>query len=105
MTRTQLLAGVIATVALLFAPEAAAQNCAALTARFQPKLGSGYTSSVIATGLRSPRHIAIDSAGNLLVAEGGSGSVIRLVLKENADGTVCVQSSAALTNDRSVSSG
>ncbi|KAK0614683.1 soluble quino protein glucose/sorbosone dehydrogenase [Immersiella caudata] len=105
MTRTQALVGIIATMAFLFAPEVAAQNCAALTARFQPKLGSGYTSNVIATGLRSPRHIAIDSAGNLLVAEGGSGSVIRLVLKENADGTVCVQSSAALTTDRSTNHG
>jgi len=98
----QVAIGVLAALASLFLHEAAAQNCAALTARFQPKLGSGYKSSVIATGLRSPRHIVVDSAGNLLVAEGGSGSVRRLVLKDNGD-SVCVESNTALTNDRSVS--
>jgi glucose/arabinose dehydrogenase len=83
------------------AQEVAAQSCIAATGRFQPKMGTGYKSAAIATGLQSPRHIVIDAAGNLLVAEGNSGSVRRLVLKETGD-TVCVVSNTALTNDRSV---
>lgn len=100
MPRMQVVVGALAALVSFFIPEVSAQNasCAALTARFAPKLGKGYTSAVIATGLRSPRHIVIDTAGNLLVAEGGSSSVRRLVLKENDDGTVCVTSNAVLTS-------
>ncbi|OIW26202.1 soluble quino protein glucose dehydrogenase [Coniochaeta ligniaria NRRL 30616] len=81
-----------------------AQTCAAVTGRYQPKMGSGYKSAVIATGLQQPRHIVVDTAGNLLVAEGGSGSVRRLVLKEQGE-TVCVASNTAVTNDRSTNHG
>lgn len=97
-------AGLVVLAALLV-PEAAAQACSGVTARFQPRMGTGYRAAVIATGLRQPRHIVVDTAGNLLVAEGGSGSVMRLVLRENADGTVCVASSKALTSDRSTNHG
>lgn len=95
---------VISSAALvwLLVAEAAAQNCAAVTSRFQPKMGPGYQVRVIATGLRSPRHIRIDSAGNLLVAEGGTATVRRLVLKEQG-GNVCVSSNTALTPVQSVS--
>ncbi|KAL8403075.1 hypothetical protein RB594_008361 [Gaeumannomyces avenae] len=85
-----------AALVWLLAQGAAAQNCQAVTGRFQPKVGQGYKVNAIATGLRSPRHIVVDTAGNLLVAEGGSGSVKRLVLTEN-NGNVCVKSSSAIT--------
>jgi glucose/arabinose dehydrogenase len=98
MPRMQVVVGALAALASLLIPGVSAQNCTALTARFAPKLGNGYTSAVIATGLRSPRHIVIDAAGNLLVAEGGSSSVRRLVLKENDDGTVCVTSNEVLAS-------
>lgn len=101
MAQIRHLAAVLLILALCTTQEVAAQTCTAMTGRFQPKMGSGYKSAVIATGLRSPRHIVVDTAGNLLVAEGGSGSVRRLVLKEQGD-TVCVVSNAAITNDRSV---
>ncbi|EHA52621.1 hypothetical protein MGG_04936 [Pyricularia oryzae 70-15] len=97
---------VISSAALvwLLVAEAAAQNCAAVTSRFQPKMGPGYQVRVIATGLRSPRHIRIDSAGNLLVAEGGTATVRRLVLKEQG-GSVCVSSNTALTPVQSTNHG
>lgn len=84
--------------------DAAAQQCSAVTGRFQAKMGSGYQARAIATGLRSPRHIRIDSAGNLLVAEGGSGTVRRLVLTEQG-GNVCVSSNTALTPAQSTNHG
>ena len=98
------LMGIIALAGfsfLGFVPEVAGQSCQTTTGRYQPQMSSGYRVSVLATGLAQPRHIAIDSAGNLLVAEGNSGSVQRLVLAENGE-NVCVTSKTALTSDRSV---
>jgi glucose/arabinose dehydrogenase len=90
------LAGVVALTSM-FVPEAAAQSCSGVTGRFQPKMGSGYKSSVLATGLRNPRHIVVDTAGNLLVAEGGTQGVRRLVLQEQGD-IVCVQSNTQIAS-------
>lgn len=94
------LLGVLVSTLLLL-PAVSAQGCAAVTSRFSPRMGSGYTARVIATGLSQPRHIALDSAGNLLVAEGGSGSVRRLVLRDDGS-NVCVASTSVVTSDRSV---
>ena len=102
MTRIQLAVAALAALASWFVEDGAAQSCSGVSGRYQARMGTGYRSSVIATGLRSPRHIVVDTAGNLLVAEGGSGSVRRLVLTEQS-GSVCVQSNTAITNDRSVS--
>jgi glucose/arabinose dehydrogenase len=90
------LAGVVALVSV-FAPEVAAQSCSGVTGRYQPKMGSGYRYSVLATGLRQPRHIVVDSAGNLLVAEGGSQGVRRLVLQDQGN-IVCVQSNTQIVS-------
>ncbi|KAK0710840.1 hypothetical protein B0H67DRAFT_646266 [Lasiosphaeris hirsuta] len=54
----------------------------------------GTILGAIATGLSSPRHIVIDTAGNLL----------RLVLKDDGT-TVCVTSKTAVTKDRSTNYG
>jgi glucose/arabinose dehydrogenase len=101
MARIHSIFVALASLASFMAQDVTAQSCAAVSGRYQPKMGSGYKSSVIATGLRSPRHIVVDTAGNLLVAEGGSGSVRRLVLKEQGD-TVCVQSSTTLSTSVSL---
>ncbi|KAG7293886.1 hypothetical protein NEMBOFW57_003946 [Staphylotrichum longicolle] len=90
------LTGVVVLASMLI-PEAAAQSCSGVTGRYQPKMGSGYRSSVLATGLRQPRHIVVDSAGNLLVAEGGSQGVRRLVLQDNGN-IVCVQSNTQIVS-------
>lgn len=86
----------VAALTALFISEVAAQSCPGVNSRFQPRMGSGYRFSLLATGLRQPRHITIDSAGNLLVAEGGSQSVRRLVLQDQGN-IVCVQSNTQLS--------
>lgn len=88
------LAGVVALSSMLAAP-VSGQSCSGVTGRFQPKMGSGYRYSVLATGLRNPRHIAVDSAGNLLVTEGATQGVRRLVLEDQGD-IVCVQSNTQI---------
>ena len=80
-----------------------AGECAGVTSRNIPKMGAGYKTSVLATGLRTPRGIAFDTAGNLLVAEQQGGGIRRLTLKDDGD-TVCVDTSKALISDGSVSS-
>lgn len=88
----------VAALALL-TPEANAQvagTCSGVTGRYTPRMGAGYKYSVLATGLRQPRHIAIDSAGNLLVAEGSAQSIRRIVLREQGD-IVCAQSNSQLS--------
>ncbi|KAK3356822.1 hypothetical protein B0T25DRAFT_630036 [Lasiosphaeria hispida] len=80
-------------------------GCAVLHLRQRalPAPGGGGAQDAIAAGLSSPRHVVIDTAGNLLVAEGGSGSVQRLVLKD--DGTSVCVTSKSVTKDRSTSHG
>jgi glucose/arabinose dehydrogenase len=95
------LTALLATLFLLLT-SVAAQNCMAATGRFKPKMASGFKSSVIASGLRTPRGIAQDSEGNLLIAEQAGGSIRRLVLKENGD-EVCVVSSTTLVSGGTVS--
>ncbi|KAH6615740.1 soluble quino protein glucose/sorbosone dehydrogenase [Chaetomium sp. MPI-SDFR-AT-0129] len=93
------LTGAVALTTML-ASEVKAQaagTCSGVTGRFEPKLGEGYTYSVLATGLTSPRHIVIDSEGNLLVAEAGTQSVTRLVLEDQED-IVCVASSSEVAS-------
>jgi glucose/arabinose dehydrogenase len=87
------LAGVLALTGLFDA--VTAQSCSGVTGRYQPKMGSGYRVSVLASGLRQPRHIVVDSAGNLLVAEGGSTGVRRLVLQDNGN-IVCASSNTQI---------
>ncbi|KAK4098069.1 soluble quino protein glucose dehydrogenase [Parathielavia hyrcaniae] len=96
MGHLSILAGLTALASIL-AHQVAAQSCPGVTARFQPKMGSGYRYSVLATGLRQPRHIAVDSAGNLLVAEGGTQGVRRLVLQDQGN-IVCVQSNTQIVS-------
>ncbi|KAK3377276.1 soluble quino protein glucose/sorbosone dehydrogenase [Lasiosphaeria ovina] len=104
MTRFSFAVRGVAALAWLPSDAAAQSACPGVTSRLSPKMGSGYKVNVLASGLQNPRHIAVDSAGNLLVAEGGSGSVQRLVLKEQGD-IVCVQSKSALTSDQSTNHG
>lgn len=53
----------------------------------KPTVASGYRMALVATGLTSPRSIQFDSAGNLLVAESGSG-VSSLAFQD--DGGTCL---------------
>jgi glucose/arabinose dehydrogenase len=81
----------LAAAATWLAAQVAGQGCAAVRSNITPKMASGYRSAVIATGLRGPRHIVVDTAGNLLVAEQQGGNVKRLVLQDSGQ-DVCVAS-------------
>ncbi|KAH8897906.1 soluble quino protein glucose dehydrogenase [Thozetella sp. PMI_491] len=85
--------------ALLLAllPHAAAQ-CSGVTGKSNQKMGSGYTSSILATGLGTPRGIAMDTEGNLLVAEQQGGRVRRLSLTDEGS-NVCVSANKVLINE------
>ncbi|KAK3373654.1 soluble quino protein glucose/sorbosone dehydrogenase [Lasiosphaeria ovina] len=82
---------------MLVLPLAAAQ-CSGVSKTSNQKLASGYTSSVLATGLRTPRGIAMDPAGNLLVAEQQGGTIRRLTLKDQGS-TVCVDTNKVLISE------
>ena len=78
----------------LFSNLATAQ-CPGVTKQSNQKMASGYTSSVLATGLKTPRGIAMDTEGALLVAEQQGGAVRRLTLKEVGT-NVCVDTNTVL---------
>ncbi|KAI2627657.1 soluble quino protein glucose dehydrogenase [Hypoxylon sp. NC1633] len=84
---------------------AGAQNCTALTPSAQLQMSDGYTAQVILNQLNYPRGLAFDTAGNLLVSEQGGYGIRRVVLTENADGSVCVPSSSQLISDASLNHG
>ncbi|KAK0643959.1 soluble quino protein glucose/sorbosone dehydrogenase [Cercophora newfieldiana] len=82
------------SVLILFSTLAAAQ-CPGVSKQSNQKMASGYTSSVLATGLRTPRGIAMDTEGALLVAEQQGGAVRRLTLKDVGN-NVCVDTNTVL---------
>jgi glucose/arabinose dehydrogenase len=85
------LSTTIAVVAALLAPQVAGQGCAAVRGSITPKMAAGFRSTLIASGLSTPRHIVMDSEDNLLVAEQRGGNVRRLVLQDSGE-NVCVAS-------------
>jgi glucose/arabinose dehydrogenase len=91
----------LAALAVVLATQVAAQ-CPGVTGRYQPKMGLGYNSSVFATGLKTPRGIVVDTAGNVLVVEQNGGSVRRIVVKDQGN-IACVDTSKVLISDGSVS--
>lgn len=85
-----------------FSSPIAAQNCQAAPAqRFQTQMASGFTSKVLLSGLKAPRGMVFDTAGNLLVVEQGGGGV-RLVTLAESGGSVCVTASKQIVADSSV---
>lgn len=84
----------------IFLSQVAAQ-CSGVTKTSNQKLASGYTSSVLITGLRTPRGIAMDTEGALLVAEQAGGSIRRLTLKDQGN-IVCVDTNKVLINEGTV---
>ncbi|KAI0377373.1 soluble quino protein glucose dehydrogenase [Hypomontagnella monticulosa] len=83
---------------------ASAQACTPLTPSAQLKISDGYTAQVILNGLKYPRDIVFDTAGNALVTEQGGAGVRRVVLTES-DGNVCAASSSQLIADASLNHG
>ena len=80
--RCRLAAAALATLSALVATAdaqstTAAGSCAASVSSSvpAPSVAPGFESRLVAAGLKSPRGIQFDSAGNLLVVEQGGGVV------------------------------
>lgn len=61
------------------------------TSSIKPSIASGYRAALVATGLRKPRSIQFDNAGNLLVVQAGAG-IESLQLQDNGGTCVSVKS-------------
>ncbi len=68
--------------------------------RLRPKMAAGYKANLLATGLRTPRGIAMDTMGNLLVVEQQGGGVRRLVLRRTVITCASDSSTALVTGER-----
>lgn len=77
--------------------------CAALKAQFTPVMGSGYTSTVIANGMKIPREIIFDPLGNLLVLDQGGVGVRWIQITDNGGTDVCGSNAKTIVSDSSVS--
>ena len=80
-----------------------AQKCATINPAYAPTWGSGFSGRVVMNGLKSPRGLVFDSAGNLLIVESGGSGVRLVTLTDNGGTDVCVASSKQLISERSVS--
>ncbi|KAI1373112.1 soluble quino protein glucose dehydrogenase [Hypoxylon crocopeplum] len=88
----------------LLVSTATAQTCTDQQPTAQLKISDGYAVQVILKGLRYPRGLVFDTAGNLLVSEQGGSGITRVVLTESGE-NVCVASSAQLIADASLNHG
>lgn len=67
-----------------------------------PIMASGYQSKVLIGGLGAPRHIALDTEGNLLVAEQDGPGIQRIVLEDNGGINICAGSPELLISNGQV---
>ncbi len=80
------------------------QACANINpAQGNPVVAPGVQTRVLMNGLRSPRGIVFDTAGNLLIVEQGGGGIRYVKLTDNGGINVCVASSKTLIADNTVS--
>ncbi|KAF5589960.1 Soluble quino glucose sorbosone dehydrogenase [Fusarium pseudocircinatum] len=67
----------------------------------------GVEFKLLRTGLQRPRHLVVDTEGNLLITEAGTGSkgVRRVVLDDGKDLDVCIDSDKALISNANLNHG
>lgn len=71
-----------------------------LTTNANISTADGVEYKLLLNGLQRPRHLVVDTEGNLLIAEAGSKGVRRVVLDDGKNLDVCIESDEALiTND------
>lgn len=88
-----------------FASIAFAQTCATINPAYNPTWGAGFSGHVVMNGLKSPRGLVFDNAGNLLVVESGGAGVRYIKLTDNGGTNVCVSTSKQLINERALNHG
>ena len=71
------------------------------TNSIKPSVASGYQAALIATGLTKPRSLQFDNAGNLLVAQAGSG-IESLQLEDNGGTCISVKSMKNVVQNKDV---
>ncbi len=76
-------------------------QCPDISTLNPPNMATGYHANLLATGLKAPRSISIDTAGSLLVAEQQGGGIKHLNITDYGD-TVCANSIKALTPGETV---
>lgn len=96
------------TYLALFTARAIAQSSSScsvtLTASYPaPSLAPGYTARLVANNLTRPRSIHFDSAGKLLVVEGGSG-ITALTLTDGGGSCLSVANKQTVVADTGVCS-
>lgn len=97
----------LATLALLgltaAVPTLEKRACPSLKPTYTPVMGSGYTATVIANGMKQPREIIFDPLGNLLVLDQGGVGVRWVPITDNGGLDVCGGTSKIIVSDSSVS--
>ncbi|OBS22570.1 hypothetical protein FPOA_08906 [Fusarium poae] len=73
-----------------------------LTPKFNISTSDGVEFKLLRTGLQRPRHLVVDTEGNLLIAEASNKGVRRIVLDDGKDLDVCIDSDKALITETSI---
>lgn len=73
-----------------------------LTPKASIATAEGVEYKLLRTGLQRPRHLVVDTEGNLLITEAGAKGVRRVVLDGGKDLSVCIDSDDALISDANV---
>jgi glucose/arabinose dehydrogenase len=83
-------------------PELKKRACPATTPQVKPVMASGYSATVVAKGLKTPREMVFDPLGNMLVVNQGGGGVSRITWTDNGGLDVCSVSITQIINDATV---
>ncbi|KAI0173093.1 soluble quino protein glucose dehydrogenase [Hypoxylon sp. FL1284] len=89
---------------IVSAARAQDSECTTLEPKTGLKVAEGYKAEVILNGLKSPRGLAFDSSGALLISEQAGGGIRWVSLTENGD-SVCVAESKQLVPDGTLNHG
>lgn len=94
---------ILTIVVAIFTTSSNGQTCANINpGQGAPVAAAGVQTRVVMNGLRSPRGVVFDTAGNLLVVEQGGGGIRYIKLTDNGGTNVCVASSKTLIADNTV---
>ncbi|KIL88324.1 hypothetical protein FAVG1_08403 [Fusarium avenaceum] len=76
-----------------------------LTPKASIATAEGVEYKLLRTGLQRPRHLVVDTEGNLLITEAGAKGVRRVVLDGGKDLSVCIDSDDALISGANLNHG